>query len=401
MNYDLIARTPAGDVASLRIAAADEGRAVAQATASGYRVMRCVLSDARAASPSARVGGGQAVWRNELGALTHELGSLLQAGLGVIEALRTLEQKQAHAGRRQSLHDVCVLLAQGRSFSDALAETGHFPPMLIATVMASEQTGELDHALGRFSEQQQKFRVLRDKLVGASIYPALLLILGSVVVLFLLGGVIPKFATLIDSVGRDLPAASRALMTWGSFVAAHPVQVALGALASAVFVVAGAFVAQRRGLPRWLAERLPLVGAIVRQYRHAQLYRSVGMLVRGGVPLPKAFALAEKLLGDADQARLRTAVALLMEGRDLSGALRETGLADPTALSLLAVGQRTGRLADILERIAQLHDSELQHTIDVATRLVEPVLMIAIGLVIGSIVVLMYLPIFDLASSLQ
>lgn len=400
MDFDLIVRTSSGEVLTRRIAAASRSQALAQATAAGQRVMRCAEAGVRAGEAAPRRAGASP-WRRELGALAHELGALLEAGLGVIEALRILEQKQVHAGRRQSLQEVASLLAQGRAFSDALADVGHFPPMLIAAVAASEQTGELDRALGRYAEQQQRFRALRDKLVGASVYPALLLALGSLVVLFLLGGVVPKFASLVESTGHELPAASRVLMAWGAFVAAHPLQVGLGLAMFAAAAIAAALEARRRGAWSRLAERLPWVGAIVRRYRHAQLYRSAGMLVRGGVPLPKAFGLAQNLLGDADRERLRAAVALLTEGRDLRSALHETGLADPTALSLLAVGQRTGRLADILDRIAQLHDSELQHTVDVATRLVEPVLMIAIGLVIGSIVVLMYLPIFDLASSLQ
>jgi general secretion pathway protein F len=125
------------------------------------------------------------------------------------------------------------------------------------------------------------------------------------------------------------------------------------------------------------------------------------MLVRGGIAAPRALQLGASLLGDADRERLRRAVQLLQEGRSLSSALQAAQLADPVATSMLAVAERTGALADILERIAQFHESSLQRSVELTSRLFEPLLMIVIGLVVGAIIVLMYLPIFDLASSLQ
>jgi general secretion pathway protein F len=125
------------------------------------------------------------------------------------------------------------------------------------------------------------------------------------------------------------------------------------------------------------------------------------MLVKGGIAAPKALQLGANLLGDEDRVRLNRAVALIHEGRSMSSALQEAQLADPVAASMLAVAERTGALAEILARIASFHESRLQRSVELTSRLFEPILMIAIGLVIGAIVVLMYLPIFDLASSLQ
>jgi general secretion pathway protein F len=151
---------------------------------------------------------------------------------------------------------------------------------------------------------------------------------------------------------------------------------------------------------RWI-ESMPFIGPTIRQFRHAQLYRTTGMLVHGGIPAPRAFGLAASLLGDADQERLRKAIVLLREGRSISGALNDADLADPVATSMLTVAERTGALSEILERIAEFHESSLQRSVELTSRLFEPILMIVIGLVIGAIIVLMYLPIFDLASSLQ
>jgi len=165
-------------------------------------------------------------------------------------------------------------------------------------------------------------------------------------------------------------------------------------------VLAARRIARTGARSRWI-ERLPVVGATMRQFRHAQLYRTTAMLVRGGIAAPRALGLAASLLGDADRARLQTAITLVHEGTSMSVALARAGLSDPVAASMLSVAERTGTLAEILERIAQFHDASLGRSVELASRLFEPLLMIVIGLVIGAIVVLMYLPIFDLASSLQ
>ena len=281
------------------------------------------------------------------------------------------------------------------------ATPAQFPALLVATVSASEQTGDLGTSLQRYAQHQHSVKSLTDKVVGAAVYPMLLLAVGAIVVIFLLGVVVPKFATLIESTRRELPWSSQLLMSWGRLVAEHPWQVALGASALLVGVGLGVRHLVLTGARAAWIESLPLIGPIVRQFRHAQLYRTTGMLISGGIPAPKALQLSADLLGAADRVRLQRAVGLVQEGRSISSALDTVALADPVATSMLAVGERSGALADILERIAMFHEAHLARSIDLVSRLFEPALMIVIGLVIGAIVVLMYLPIFDLASSLQ
>lgn len=191
------------------------------------------------------------------------------------------------------------------------------------------------------------------------------------------------------------------MMSWGRFAADHAWLIASFALVAAIALTVGIRNVLRNGAKsRWI-EGAPIVGATIRKFRHAQLYRTMGMLVRGGIAAPRALQLAGSLLGDADGARLLVAQRMIQEGRGLSAALGDARLADPVATSMLAVAERTGALAEILERIAAFHEASLARSVELTSRLFEPVLMIIIGLVIGAIVVLMYLPIFDLASSLQ
>ncbi len=400
MTFDLVVRSPAGAVRTLAVSAANVADARSRAVRDGFHVLACSEGVGRAAR-SARN------WARRSGAVdvttfSYELSSLLSAGLSVLEALRTLAAKEVVAARRDSVLALIDSVNQGLPFSSALGQVpGRYPPLLVATVSASEQTGDLGVSLRRYAEHQQSVRALRDKVVGAAVYPALLLGVGLVVVLFLMAVVVPKFAVLIESTRKELPWSSQLMMTWGRF-AAHPVWLiaSAGLLGAFALLVAVRQILRTGGRSRWI-EALPIVGVSMRRFRHAQLYRTTGMLVRGGIAAPRALQLASNLLGEADGVRLASALRMINEGRGLSAALTDAKLADPVATSMLAVAERTGALAEILERIAAFHEAGLARSVELTSRLFEPLLMIVIGLVIGAIVVLMYLPIFDLASSLQ
>ena len=398
--YELVVRTANGRMQTLEMQAADPAAACARAVQDGLQVLGC-----RPRTSAARDEGSPRDAKRldlDIANFAYELASLMAAGLSVVDSLRTLAAKEANATRRAALLDVVDGISEGLPLSAALERhRGRYPALLVATVSASEQTGDLSTSLRRYAEHQQTIKGLRDKVVGSAIYPLLLLGIGSAVIFFLMTIVVPKFALLIESTRHELPWSSQLLMSWGRFAALHAWEVGiLGAALLLAALTTARHVLRTGARAAWL-DAVPIIGPAVRKFRHAQLYRTTGMLVRGGIAAPRALQLAATLLGDADQERLRRAVQLIHEGRSMSGALQAAQLADPVAASMLAVAERTGALADILERIAQFHESSLQRSVDLTSRLFEPVLMIVIGLVVGAIVVLMYLPIFDLASSLQ
>jgi general secretion pathway protein F len=397
-TFDLVVRSSQGSLQTLRVNANDAAAATAQATQKGLQVLRCEQHAASAGQRVVRRGEAKL----DVAVFSQELATLVSAGLGIVEALRTLAAKEHSNSRRSLMLVVSAAITEGMPLSAALSRHPEvFPALLVATVTASEQTGDLSTALTRFAQHQGTFKALRDKVSGAAVYPLLLLAVGAVVVLFLLGVVVPKFATLIESTRKELPFSSQILMGWGRMVAAHPALVGGGALAFVVGIIVGARQTMKTGARAKWIEQLPVIGTTVRQFRHAQLYRTAGMLVRGGIAAPRAFQLSATLLSTADQQRLHSAITLIQQGRSISHALAEAHLGDPVSTSMLAVAERTGALAEILERIAEFHEAHLQRSIELTSRLFEPALMIIIGLVIGAIVVLMYLPIFDLASSLQ
>jgi len=381
----------------LDIEAASEGEAIRLAVARGARVLSVRRRDRVATRPSR---GRAAEFPTLL--FSQELLALLEAGLNLTEALATLHAKETRARAREIMGGLLAALREGRNFSDALARhPEYFPDVYVATARASERTGDLPRALERYIAYQLQFDDIRKKLVAAAIYPLMLLVVGGFVLLFLLGYVVPKFSAVYDSAGRDLPWLSLLLVTFGKTVNAHWPWVlgtlaALGALAAWSATRSGA-----RARAAGFLLRVPALARRAEEFRLSRFYRAVGLLLGAGIPLTRALEMVSGLLAPSQAARLARARRQVEEGLPLSSALIAASLASPVAESLLKVGESTGRLGDMLERTAAFHDEDLSRWIDWASRLLEPVLMSLIGLVIGTVVVLMYIPIFELAGSLS
>jgi general secretion pathway protein F len=408
--FDVVAIAPRGDVRSARVRASSAEEATQQAQLGGLRVL-----DVLPAPPASWAGRVASTlprpWPStasparsvlEVGSFAQELAALLDAGLGMVEALSTLGAKAASSAPRQVYRRLAQTVTEGLPLSQALArEGGLFPELLVAAVAAAEHTGDLPTALRRFAENQAALRALRGRFIGAAIYPAVLLAVASIVVVFLLGVVVPRFALLIDAAPRDVPLASRVLLAWGTAVAAHPWLLAAGALAVAAAAAAFIVHGQRTGWRLLGLQRMWVIGPLVRTFRQAQFFRTAAMLVGGGIPALRALTMCGALLTPEDQRGLDSAIASISEGQPIGVALAASGVADVVAERMLEVAGRTGRLADAMARIASFQESDLERALDIAARLIEPALMIGIGLVIGGIVVLMYLPIFELAAGLQ
>lgn len=385
----------AGRTQTLEFADVTEGEACRRASARGLRVL--AVEHGASAAPAAT---GRVTFPLIL--FSQELLALLDAGLNLTEAISTLHAKERVPAVRAVLDGVLRALREGRTLSDVLAAfPQHFSDVYVATVRASERTGDLPRSLSRFIAYQSQFDVLRKKLVSAAIYPAMLLTVGGFVTLFLLGYVVPRFSVVYESSGRDLPWMSAMLLAFGKALYGNW-QIALALLAAIVgALVWGLSRAQGRA---WLLElvlRLPWLALRADEFRLARFYRAVSLLLASGISLPRAMGMVHGLLGPAQQDALRQCRLAIEEGQSLSVALVANGLAGEVAESLVKVGERSGQMADMLERAARFADDEFSRWVDWASRLLEPMLMVVIGLVIGTVVVLMYMPIFDLAGSLR
>jgi len=392
MRFRLTTLDGGHGVAIQDVDALDEADAHRQAVARGVRVL-AIQATRLARSRRARLS---------LVAFSNELVALLEAGLSLVEGIDALTEKERDESVRHLLEGVRRRLHEGQSLSIALEEfPGSFPTLYVATVRASERTGAIAEALRRFGAYQQQINLLKKRLINASIYPAVLLAAGSLVVLFLVAYVVPRFSGIYEDIGGELPFASKMLMQWGRLLDAHGLAVLAGFLACVALAGYGVLRSGFRAAVGRLSARIPMVGHQIELYQLARLYRTVGMLLRGGLPVVTAFEMTRGLLAAAARPQLAAATRAVSEGRSLTDALAAQGLTTPVAERMLRVGERSGNMGEMMERIAAFYDEELSRFVDVATRLIEPAMMTVIGLVIGLIVVLMYFPIFELAGSIR
>ncbi|MFZ5530322.1 MAG: type II secretion system F family protein [Pseudomonadota bacterium] len=399
MQYEVKALRGSEGMTALALDAIDYNDAASQAKAQGYTVVavRARRSWALCHLPwKRRMSGFQLVL------FSQELLALLGAGLTLVEALEALTEKELRPDVKKTLTQIIACLYDGHPLSYAMQQSpAHFPPLYVATVRASEKTGALSEALSRYVVYQSQMDGVRRQVVSASIYPALLAAVGGLVMLFLMVYVVPRFSHIYADIGGNLPFMSRMLMLWGRFLGDHGALV----LSAALLGCGGAVYAVTRPACRqWLERRLcqlPAVGARVRLYQLARLYRSLGMLLRGGMPIVTSLQMVSDLLQSSLRGQLALASASIREGQSISQAMEKYGLTTAVSLRMLRVGERAGSMGEMMERIAAFYEEETARWVERFTKLFEPLLMVFIGLVIGVIVVLMYFPIFELAGSIQ
>ena len=357
-----------------------------------------IVSSRAIGQRSGRARGG----KFPLPLFTRQMLSLLKAGLTVVEGLETLSEQDQGSATSEVLSRLLGHLREGQSLSTAMQHHPEaFPDLYVATVRASERTGDMPEALQRYIVFHEKLADLKKKIVSAAIYPVLLMSVGAIVTLFLLGYVVPRFALVFADSGRDPEGLSSLLFAWGGFINNHAAGLAIGvALAIAGLVGLFSLPPVRAALAR-AAWSVPALGERIRLIFLARFYRTTGMLLRAGIPLKTTLGMVSDILPVALRAGLLQAVADIEQGRPFSQAAERGGLTTPVALRMIAVGERSGQLGDMMEAVATFYDEEINRLVDLFTRLFEPLLMTVIGGVIGGIVLLLYMPIFELAGNFQ
>ena len=326
-----------------------------------------------------------------------ELVSLLDAGLNLVEALQTLAEKE----NNEVLATILAAIHRGEPFSQAVAaQPQHFTPLYVATIKAAERTGNVREALGRYVAYQDEIERVRKKVVAASIYPAILVGVGGLVLAFLMFYVVPRFAGVYDDRG-SLPFFSKLLLAFGGFVGNNIFFIGIAIVG---LIGTAAYALSRPAARSWLNQqlwRVPALGSRMKVYQLARLYRTAGMLLRAGIPAVRALDMVRDLLAAHLRPQLVLARKKIEEGQAMSAALGAAGLATPVAARMMLVGERSGDMGAMLAQIARFHDDEVARAIEWFTKAFEPLLMAVLGLAIGGVVVLMYMPIFELAGSIR
>ena len=330
----------------------------------------------------------QAMSSNDIAYLTHSLSTLLGAGLPLDRAFELLAEISEHPRQRELVHRILERVRGGDSLSSALEAQGPvFSRFYVNMVRAGEAGGSLDAVLKRLSEYFERAQALRQTVISALIYPAILLTLSVASVLVLLAYVVPQFTELFEDAGEALPASTQITVGAAEFVRERWWVLLLGLLA---ILLGMRQVLESPALRRrWdrLMLRIPRVGDLVAKVEVARFSRTMGTLLGNGVPALSALSITrETLTNTVFIEAVGVAADEMSEGKGISGPLEETGVFPKLGLQMIRLGEETGELEPMLDRVASIYDEEVQMAVKRMLTLLEPLLIVGLGILIAGII---------------
>lgn len=346
-----------------------------------------------------RTKGGK-VALADLVIFTRQLATMIDAGIAIVQSLQALADQTPNKVMRDTIRDVCTRVEGGESFSEAL--TRHpkaFNRLYVAMVGAGEKGGLLSEILARLATYQENTERLRKKVKTALMYPTVVTVVAIVITVFLLVRVIPTFKEVYSGFGAKLPAPTEVLITISEIVQHYLIYLIIlagGAVWGWLY-----FLKTKPGREFWDTQRikLPIFGAIAHKICLARFTRTLSSLVRSGVPILEVLQIVSQTVGNVVMEKAIKAAALDIErGEGISAALAKHPVFPSMVVRMLSAGEQTGKIDTMLERVADFLDEEIDTTLSGLMSLLEPLLIVFLGVVIGGMVICMFLPIFNLAN---
>jgi type IV pilus assembly protein PilC len=331
-----------------------------------------------------------------------ELATLLKAGMPLVQSLDLLKRRVTTPLFRSVLDDVHEKVRSGSALSDAFAAQGDlFPRVYTASLLAGERSGNLDAVLRRFVEYTKIIATVKRKTTSALVYPLILIALAIGLVSIIVLRVVPAFSDFYASFGADLPIVTRIIVRISTVIREQFVLILI-ALAAGI----GGFttwVRQRSHKSQFdhLILRVPVLGQIARKFSTSQMARTLATLLGGGLPLVNALDIAAKSIGNQYMAgQLEIVSARVREGESFAAALEARGAFPEVAVKMAEVGESTGALQEMLNTVADFYDEEIATNMERFVTLVEPILLVIIGVVVAALLLALYMPLFQLSSVL-
>ncbi len=337
-----------------------------------------------------------------LARFTRQFSAMTSAGLPLIQCLDILQEQTEHLNLRKAIQQVAADIQGGGTLADSMSKHKHiFSELYCQMIAAGEAGGILDNILNRLAEYQEKADALRRKIRGAMMYPIIVGLVAVIAVVVLLVFVVPIFASLFAESGKELPGPTRFVMGISGFMRHW-----LWAIILAIGGIGFAFVRfykTEAGRLRVDDIRLkaPIFGDLERKSAVARFARTLGTLLNAGVSIIDALQVTAKTAGNKvlEKGIFRT-LESISGGQTIADPLRQTGVFPPMVIQMIAVGERTGGLAEMLGKIADFYDDEVDTAVETLTSMIEPLVIVILGAVIGGVLVAMYLPMFDLAGNM-
>ena len=374
-----------------------------QALAAQLREQRIMATSVREKPEPLRLkipGFGGKVKDKDLTVFTRQIATMIDAGLPLVQSLEVLASQQPNKQFKRILTKIREDVEGGSTFAASIKRhPAVFTSLYMSMVEAGEAGGFLDTVLNRLAGYIEKSMTLRRKVKGAMIYPATIITVAVAVVIFLLIFVIPTFKALFEGFGAALPLPTRIVLELSRLVKTH-LLAGLGTLVGAVFGVRFYYRTEKgKKVIDSLLLRLPVIGQLIRKVSVAKFTRTLGTLVSSGVPILDGLNITARVAGNkvVEEAILETRSSIA-EGKTIADPLGASGIFPPMVVQMISVGEQTGALDSMLAKIADFYDAEVDQAVANLTTLLEPIMIVFLGVVVGGVIIAMYLPIFKLVT---
>jgi type IV pilus assembly protein PilC len=340
------------------------------------------------------------IQRHEFLVFNQELATLLKAGMPLVQSLDILRVRLANPVFKAVLDDVHEKVRSGTALSDAFQTHGDlFPSVYTASLMAGERAGNLDAVLRRFVAYAKVVDTVRKKTISAMVYPAILISLAVVLVGIIAVKVVPTFAEFYNSFDAQLPLSTRMIVAVSNFIRGNLLLIVIGLLGIGAGFYTWIKQPGQRARFDQIVMKLPFIGGSVHKFATAQLARTLATLLGGGIPLVNALEISSRSTGNRYMGHEMGVVALrVREGQGFAATLLERKVVPDVAIKMIEVGESTGALQEMLNSLADFYDEEIETEVGRFVTVIEPALLIIMGIVIAAIVLALYLPLFELTS---
>ncbi len=345
--------------------------------------------------------GSKKVTTKELVIFTRQFATMIDSGLPLVQCLEILSSQQENKAFKDVLLKVKESVESGSTFADALSKHPKvFDNLFVSLVAAGEVGGILDTILSRLAAYTEKSMKLKKQIKGAMVYPATVMSVAVIVVGVIMVFVIPTFAKMFADFGGDLPGPTKLVIALSNFLVKYLI-VIIAAIFVLIFLFKKYYATDRgRKTMDKLALKAPIVGDLIRKVAVAKFTRTLGTLVSSGVPIMDGLDIVARTAGNrvVEEAIMHVRQSI-SEGKTIAEPLQESGVFPPMVVQMIAVGEATGAMDAMLSKIADFYDDEVDSAVGAMTAMLEPMLMVFLGVVVGGLVIAMYLPIFKIAGT--
>jgi len=401
MEFRCRLASPSGEITEGVYVAESEARLRHELEEKGLFVLALQQKGA-IAGLSLRLPQARAVNTREFLVFNQELATLLKAGMPLVQSLDLLKRRVTNPTFRSVLEDVHEKVRSGTALSDAFASQGDlFPRVYTASLLAGERSGNLDAVLRRYVEYTKIIATVKRKSLSALVYPAILVSLALILVTIIILKVVPAFSDFYSSFGAQLPFVTRVIVRVSDFVRAQFLLLVAAIVGGVLLIVAWVRQPGQKARFDHVLLGLPMLGQVARKFATSQMARTLATLLGGGLPLVNALDIAAKSVGNRFMAgQLEIVSARVREGESFATALEARRAFPEVAVKMAEVGESTGALQDMLNTVADFYDEEISTAMERFVTLVEPILLVIMGMVIAGLLLALYMPLFQLSSVL-